>query len=624
MFETKNIYGKKYLFKPAESKRGNNEFFRADIQEAVYNLQKVINPQGAIPCFTKTINQTYGALQEKVKTSNDFDILNWQLCGGDIPQNILDGILREYVVDWASCNFDAHGGNFLVDNKGKVRCCDKEQSFRYLLDKESLKPDLDYNPNLRYGDIGPIYNTIFKRFISGELENVNFEIIYEALEKLDKISDEQYLECFKSYVEKLPVDDKDLYFEKILERKHNAGLYIRDFIKSVIQYKINDIETKVENEEEQSLSGKIVDNETLQVSNNIDSEKELDENHIISIPETQFNVETAPEIFEEIPLSVRSTNIIHDDSELKKSLAKYGITEEEWNGILEYKNSSYFLLSTLIHRVDLFKYSIPAFGTVFEADKYLDPKILLETYTKIYSAMCKFGKRYNRDIEIYRVGFKDFYDEIKASNQTESFLSFSKGYYKDDFYQNKQNIICSRGILERGAPCIDFSELEGSDCEEEILIPPFLNVNYFDNNVFVEGMYPEVEPHISKEGKPASINKEEVETLEKAVLDSTIPKEYYDHWYSTIRTTNMPTGDDEESLRLKNEFFKWQSDFKKILQFRFREIEKEINHPVLAPSDFLGWAIDKVKDKKGFKQRMQMVGDFFKKITKTTDEMDRE
>lgn len=147
MFETEDKFGKKYLFKTAESKDGLSEPFRADIQEAIYKLQQEINPQGAISCFTTTIEGLYGAVQERVETSDIFNILNWQLYGGEIPQNILDGILQEYVVDWVSGNFDSHGSHFLVDTNGNVKCCDKEQAFRYVFDENSLKPDLNYNPN---------------------------------------------------------------------------------------------------------------------------------------------------------------------------------------------------------------------------------------------------------------------------------------------------------------------------------------------------------------------------------------------------------------------------------------------------------------------------------------------
>ena len=187
MFETEDKFGKKYLFKPAESKSGLIEPFRVDIQEAIYKLQQEINPQGAIPCSTTTIDGIYGAVQEKIETSDSFNILNWQLYGGEIPKDILDGILQEYVVDWVSGNFDSHGNHFLVDNNGNVKCCDKEQSFRYLFDENTLRPDLNYNPNAYYGEVEPIYNTIFRRFISGELENMDFNKIFEALERLNGI-----------------------------------------------------------------------------------------------------------------------------------------------------------------------------------------------------------------------------------------------------------------------------------------------------------------------------------------------------------------------------------------------------------------------------------------------------
>lgn len=258
MFETKDKFGKKYLFKPAESKGGVSEPFRADIQEAIYKLQQEINPQGAISCSTTTIDGLYGAVQEKIETSDSFNILNWQLYGGEIPKNILDGILQEYVVDWVSGNFDSHGSHFLVDSNGNVKCCDKEQSFRYLFDENSLKPDLNYNPNAYYGEVEPIYNTIFRRFISGELENIDFNKIYETLERLNGISDEQYLGYFQSYVEKLSEDDKSVYFNRILERKHNASLYIKEFVEDILRMR----EQREKTEDAKSNAGQQVESTT--------------------------------------------------------------------------------------------------------------------------------------------------------------------------------------------------------------------------------------------------------------------------------------------------------------------------------------------------------------------------
>lgn len=606
MFETEDKLGKKYLFKPAESKGGLSEPFRADIQEAIYKLQQEINPQGAISCFTITIDGLYGAVQEKIETSDSFNILNWQLYGGEIPKNILDGILQEYVVDWVSGNFDSHGSHFLVDTNGNVKCCDKEQAFRYLLDENSLKPDLNYNPNAYYGENEPIYNTIFKRFISGELENIDFNKIYEELERLNGISDEQYLGYFQSYVEKLSEEDKAVYFNRMLERKHNASLYIKEFVEEVLRMR----EQREKNENDKNNAEQQVELSTSTI-----------EDSQLTIGDDDFTTPDTPSIFyvgsDENTAELEAKQRKKEEF-LYRQLKKYGITKEEWAEIDKYKSSEYFLPTTLLHRIDLFKYNVPRYGDVFNNTDWLSPEKAIDSYCKIYSAMCKFAKRYNEELYVNRVGSNLFYDEMKKTGQTQSMLSFSKGAYQFKFAADKNGVILSNGILERGTPCIDFTELIGEDGEEEVLLPPFLDINYGDNETLVYDAYPEYNVHISQNNSQKLSDEErgKMELLRQSITNSNIPYEYYMNWYKNMRSNPSHQGNDEESVRLRQEFFKWQDKFKEYLQLRFREIENEINYPQLKPTDFLSWGIQRGRTGvERFKGVMQQVGDFFKQIT---------
>lgn len=297
-----------------------------------------------------------------------------------------------------------------------------------------------------------------------------------------------------------------------------------------------------------------------------------------------------------------------DVKKFQRKLAKYGITQEEWDEIDKYKGSAYFLPTTLLHRVNLFQYNMPKYGYALYNVDYLDPKKLLESYTKIYSAMCKFGKRDNEERNINRIGYREFYDEMNKSRQTESFLSFSKNEYELSFVEGKKDVVFCKGTLEKGAPCIDFSKLQGKDFEEEILVPPFLNINY-ENNSLTFDNYPELNVHISKDGNPASIDEKEAESLKALVINSDAPLKYYMHWYTSVKSNPSATGDDEISVKLREDFFRWQDNFKKYLQYRFREIENEINHPVITPIDFLEWVIPKLN--KGFMPKMINVSTLF-------------
>lgn len=507
----------------------------------------------------------------------------------------------------------------MVDSNGNVKCCDKEQSFRYLFDENSLKPDLNYNPNAYYGEVEPIYNTIFRRFISGELENIDFNKIYEALERLNGISDEQYLGYFQSYVEKLSEDDKSVYFNRILERKHNASLYIKEFVEDILRMR----EQREKTEDAKSNAGQQVESTTSTI-----------EDYQLTIGDNDF---TAPNI-PNMPSTIQvESDENRDEIEAKqrkkeeflyRQLRKYGITKEEWAEIDKYKGSKYFLPTTLLHRIDVFKYNVPGYGGVFDNTDWFSPEKAIDSYCKIYSAMCKFAKRYNKELYVNRVGSNLFYDEMKKTGKTQSMLSFSKGAYQFKFAADKNGVILSNGILERGTPCIDFTELKGEDGEGEVLLPPFLDINYNNNKTLVYDVYPEYNVHISPNNvqKLSEEEREKMELLRQSVTDSNIPYEYYMNWYNKIRSILGHQGNDEESVRLRQEFFKWQDKFKEYLQFKFREIEYEINYPQIKPTDFLSWGIERGQTgTEEFKAVMKQVGDFFKQITNhlKKDEMDR-
>ena len=311
---------------------------------------------------------------------------------------------------------------------------------------------------------------------------------------------------------------------------------------------------------------------------------------------------------------------------LQKNLAKYGITKDEWEEIDKYKGSAYFLPTTMLHKVDLYQYNMPRYGGVYDNPDFLEPETIIDSYCKVYSAMCKFGKRNNKDLHICRIDSDLFSDEMRESGQTESLLSFSKESYKFDFAEGKNSLIFLNGILEKGIPCIDITEFTG-DPESEVLLPPFLNIDYYDTEELLDGAYPIYNVYISK-NNPNLLTDEERENmvfLKQSILNSRIPYEYYTHWYYTITHNPSAQGDDEKSVMLRQEFFKWQENLKKYLQLRFREIENEIDYPKLKPIDFLTWGIERGKQGvEDFKTKMQQVNNLFKEVNNSKeDEKDR-
>ena len=61
---------------------------------------------------------------------------------------------------------------------------------------------------------------------------------------------------------------------------------------------------------------------------------------------------------------------------------------------------------------------------------FLKPESIIDSYCKVYSAMCKFGKRNNKNFHICRIDSGLFSNEMRDSGKTESLLSFSKDDYQ--------------------------------------------------------------------------------------------------------------------------------------------------------------------------------------------------
>ena len=330
MYLLKNNKGEEYLFKPAVSKFDDKEEnFRADIQEAAYKVQKIVNPQAAIKCNIAIIDGKYGAIQEKIMTRKDgFDLLKWQREGGEIPKDILDGIMREYVVDYLLCNFDTHARNFIIGEDGIVRGVDKEQAFKYIKEKDSKKPSKDYHPNKKYKELEPIYNTIFQRFIKGELD-LDFNIIYECIDRVEQIDNKDYEEIFTKYANLLSEEQSENILKLIVERKEKMKENITCFIEQVkaereLKNKHLDT-TKLGKEtwEEQEDTFAKDDMDIQMGSNNRDkqSQQKYQEN-----PETKRRTDSNPESFMnslrfEIPIDVE-LEIVENNKKMQENFEK--------------------------------------------------------------------------------------------------------------------------------------------------------------------------------------------------------------------------------------------------------------------------------------------------------------
>lgn len=221
MYQYEDLSGDEYIFKPAQTKQGVPEPFRAYIQEAGYKVQYIIDPDSSVPVTTLSVQtpkgKKFGAMQQTVTDLDpSFNLKAWQGGYGTQPTpEIIAQLQRENVTDWLLCNYDSHGGNFLLTNSGQLIGVDKEQAFRYLSDKAAQKMSYTFSPNtVKYGETEPIYNTIYRKFAHGEIDiDLNNTLTY--IKRIEAIPDSEYREIFREYAEAM--HGKGAQAEKLLD-----------------------------------------------------------------------------------------------------------------------------------------------------------------------------------------------------------------------------------------------------------------------------------------------------------------------------------------------------------------------------------------------------------------------
>lgn len=242
MHQYKDASGKEWIFKPAQTKKGNPEKFRGYVQEAGYKVQSIIDPDSAVPCRAVTLttpNGTkFGAAQLTIKnTDSSFDLKAWQMGAGSNPTaDVIVQLQRESVTDWLLCNYDSHGGNFLSEkHTGRVIGVDKEQAFRYISKPSAQKMSYSFHPNSIYRETEPIYNTLYRKFAYGEIDiSLNDTLTY--IKRIEAVPDEEYREIFRSYAEALHGKgiEAEQLLDKIVSRKQNARATFESFYTEIL------------------------------------------------------------------------------------------------------------------------------------------------------------------------------------------------------------------------------------------------------------------------------------------------------------------------------------------------------------------------------------------------------
>ncbi|MGE5551506.1 MAG: hypothetical protein ACM3ZC_13420 [Bacteroidota bacterium] len=226
--------GQAYLFKPAVSKSGSPEPFRAYVQQGASDVAKRIYGPGdfiEIKVVTDP-NGRLGTLQQLLPdVAGDLKKIQWQ----SLTPEQLKRVQREHVLDWAIGNFDSHPGNFIAAG-GQIYGIDKEQAFRYLAQGDSWKMSLTYHPNAKYGEVEPLYNTIYRAFAKNEVD-LDLQTVLPALQRLEAIPDIEYRAIWRPYAEVLKGKGQaaeDL-LDLIVKRKHEVREQFKAFYTDLLK-----------------------------------------------------------------------------------------------------------------------------------------------------------------------------------------------------------------------------------------------------------------------------------------------------------------------------------------------------------------------------------------------------
>jgi len=220
-----------YLLKPAVDKQYlETQNFRAEIQKSASILQKIISPDTSVEVEVIGNNKLRLSRQEKIELGSDSNALKEFVSGKELDPKYARQLLQEYIVDFLLCNFDCFSGNFIIDSDDNIRGVDKEQSFRFIDQKETLKPDFSYVPN--GSSRIPIYKILFDRYKEGT-QDLDFTIFDEKIKILEDISDAEYKEIFRPYAEALNKDKAEELLDKILDRKIKCTELMKEYINSI-------------------------------------------------------------------------------------------------------------------------------------------------------------------------------------------------------------------------------------------------------------------------------------------------------------------------------------------------------------------------------------------------------
>ncbi|NLV86892.1 MAG: hypothetical protein GX025_06715 [Clostridiales bacterium] len=241
--------GSRWLAKQAVNCMGYYKLDGAILTEAGARVQRLVHPETAVDAFVgKTRQHGDVSFQRRLKNvesgPDKLDLFRFskhpEIADEDTIKQVEDlssQILREHTSDWLLCNFDTKGENFIItiNEQGQrvLHGIDKEAAFNNILEPEAQTMSRDYKPHTN----NTLYNVIFSMYAQGKID-LELKDVLPQIEKIEQMSDDNYLENFREFLEYKQGKVKPEIFneirENILRRKRNLRVEYERFFTVLI------------------------------------------------------------------------------------------------------------------------------------------------------------------------------------------------------------------------------------------------------------------------------------------------------------------------------------------------------------------------------------------------------
>lgn len=256
LFKAFDKNGELVLIKPGMDKRMNRiQQHRVLAVQLGYNIQKIINPRGAVPVDVKEIE--VGKNNEKVLCSivkfipntHDFSFLDGNFDDIEyevLSKNQMETAFADTIVDYLIMNYDAKGANYLTDGN-YVYGIDKEQALKNADIKDTFSIiDFKNRSNSRSLFIKTIINAIEEGM--QEVPEGLYDYLRNIGHIIDSYDESEYLKLFYPYIDSrlhaedtssiISEEEKDVMIENILYKKRNVLIEIEKLINYIEEKKI--------------------------------------------------------------------------------------------------------------------------------------------------------------------------------------------------------------------------------------------------------------------------------------------------------------------------------------------------------------------------------------------------